>query len=90
MTFVVRTWTYRMFFQQKLFIGGGCCSPGRRTAFLTATNDLEDKYSIRVILPEKQLSQNYVDCLSRSETEEASLFLVSSRSKKPNSTQLLT
>lgn len=61
--FVVRTWTYRMFFQQKLFVRGGCCSPGKGTTFLTATTDLEDKCYIRVIIPENQLSQNYVDCL---------------------------
>lgn len=40
-----------------------------RTAVLTATTDLEDKYYIRVIIPEKQLSQNYVGCLCPLETE---------------------
>lgn len=34
-----------------------------RTAFSTATTDLEDKYYIRVIIPEKQLSQNDAGCL---------------------------
>lgn len=53
-----------------------------RTAVLTATTDLEDKYCIRVIIPEKQLPQNYVGCLCPLKTEQDSLFLVSSRDKK--------
>lgn len=53
-----------------------------RTAFSTATADLEDKYYIRVMIPEKQLSQNYVGCLCPLETEQGSSFSVSSRSKK--------
>ena len=60
--FVMRTWTYRMFFQQKLFVRGGCSSPGKGTTFLTATTDLEDKYYLRVIIPENQLSQNHAVC----------------------------
>ena len=59
--FVVRTWTYRMFFQQKLYVRGRCCSPGKGTTILTATTDLEEKYYISLI-PEDQLSQNYAVC----------------------------
>lgn len=40
-----------------------------RTAVLTAATGLEDKYYIRVIIPEKQLLQAYVGSLCPLETE---------------------
>lgn len=67
--FAAGTQAYRMFFQQKLFVQGGCCSLEKGTAFLTATTDLEDKYGVRAIIPEKQLSYNYAGWLFPSEKE---------------------
>lgn len=78
MIFVVRTGTYRMFFQQKLFIWGGRCSRGR-DRLSSGEADPEDKHHIRVITATSR-SQAMLT-LSPSETSRTPC-LQSARSKE--------